>query len=377
MKVLSLFSGIGAFEVALDNIGIDYELVAYCDIDKFASRAYSAIHDVPETMNLKDVKSIDVDNLPSNIDLLTYGFPCQDISNAGKQQGFYNEDGSITRSGLFFEALRIIEGVKPKIAIAENVKNLVSKKFKAQFFIVLNSLEEAGYNNYYAVLNAKNYGIPQNRERVFIVSIRKDVDTGNFDFPIPVDLKLKLKDILEDTVDDKFYLTETCLKGFIEHNKRHEAKGTGFKWKPRDLEGSASCLRANSALAPTDNTIIVREATKKGYAIVNEGDSVNLEHPNSTTRRGRVGKQVAQTLTTSCNQGTVINHRVRKLTPRECFRLMGFSDAHFDKAESVCSNSQLYKQAGNSIVVNVIEAILRNIFDESGNLCLKGVNNAK
>ena len=181
MKVLSFFSGIGAFEKALDRLEIPYELVAYCEIDKYASKSYSEIHGVPESMNLGDITKVDEKSLPKDIDLITYGFPCQDISLAGKQKGLFNEDGSQTRSGLFFDALRIIEETKPKVAIAENVKNLVSKKFKEQFRIVLDSLEAAGYNNYWQVLNAKDYGIPQNRERVFIVSIRKDIDKGAFE----------------------------------------------------------------------------------------------------------------------------------------------------------------------------------------------------
>ena len=303
MKVLSLFSGIGAFEKALDNIGVEYELVNYCEIDKYASKSYSAIHNVPESINLGDITKVDTATLPNDIDLVTYGFPCQDISLAGKQKGLFNNDGTQTRSGLFFEALRIIEATKPKIAIAENVKNLTGKKFKKQFELVLKSLEEAEYNNYWKVLNAKDYGIPQNRERVFIISIRKDIDMG-YEFPEPFPLQLRLKDMLDTEVDEKFYLSEKCINGFVRHRERHEAKGTGFKWEVRDPDGVASCLRANSSLAPTDNTIdtekiIVREATKKGYTEAVKGDSVNIGQPNSKTRRGRVGKQVSQTLTTS------------------------------------------------------------------------------
>ena len=173
MKILSLFSGIGAFEKALDYLNINYELVNYCEIDKYASKAYSLIHNVSEDMNLGDITKVDTSKLPKDIDLITYGFPCQDISLAGKQQGMFNNDGSKTRSGLFFEALRIIEDTKPKIAIAENVKNLVSKKFNAQFQAVLQSLEEAGYNNYWKVLNAKDFGIPQNRESVYCIDKKR------------------------------------------------------------------------------------------------------------------------------------------------------------------------------------------------------------
>ena len=144
MKYVSMFSGIGAFEKALDKLQVPYELVGYCEIDKYASKSYSAIHGVPESLNLGDITKINEKELPKDLDLITYGFPCQDISNAGKQKGLYNEDGSLTRSGLFFEALRIIEETQPRVAIAENVKNLTGKRFAEQFKTILESLEEAG-----------------------------------------------------------------------------------------------------------------------------------------------------------------------------------------------------------------------------------------
>ncbi|MBQ5658018.1 MAG: DNA (cytosine-5-)-methyltransferase [Peptococcaceae bacterium] len=206
MKLLSLFSGIGAFEKALDRCKIEYELVNYCEIDKYASKAYALIHGVEETMNLGDITKVDT-SVFDGVDLVTYGFPCQDISNAGKQKGFEDENGERTRSGLFFEALRIIEDTQPKFAICENVKALVGKKFEKEFATVLDSLDAAGYNNYWQVLNAKDYGIPQNRERVFVISIRKDIDHG-FIFPEPFPLELRLKDVLEDEVDEKYYLSD-------------------------------------------------------------------------------------------------------------------------------------------------------------------------
>ena len=206
LKVLSLFSGIGAFEKALENLGIKFELVGFSEIDKYASASYCAIHEVSADKNLGDITKIDESTLPKDIDLITYGFPCQDISLAGKQKGLFNEDGTQTRSGLFFEALRIIEGTKPKFAIAENVKNLTGTRFKEQFKTVLQSLENAGYVNYWQVLNAKDFGIPQNRERVFIISIRKDIDIG-YEFPEKQELKLRLKDLLEEKVDEKYYIT--------------------------------------------------------------------------------------------------------------------------------------------------------------------------
>lgn len=208
IKYLSLFSGIGAFEKALQNLDIPYDLVGYCEIDKYAAKAYSLIHKVPESMNLGDITKIDETKLPNDIDLITYGFPCQDISLAGNQKGLIDEEGNKTRSGLFFDALRIIQHTQPQICIAENVKNLTSKKFSQQFEIVLNSLEEAGYNNYWKVLNSRDYEIPQHRERVFIVSIRKDIDHGLFEFPEPVELKKCLLDMLEPTVDESFIVPQ-------------------------------------------------------------------------------------------------------------------------------------------------------------------------
>ena len=325
MKLLSLFSGIGAFETALDYLNVKYELVNYCEIDKYASKSYSLIHNVSEDKNLWDITTVDTSKLPNDIDLVTYGFPCQDISLAGKQKGF-EHNGERTRSGLFFEALRIIEDTKPKIAIAENVKNLVSKKFKNEFEIVLTSLEEAGYNNYWQVLNAKDYGVPQNRERVFIVSIRKDIDTGKFKFPEPYPLKIRLKDMLEDKVDEKYYLSDKMLNCFLSDGTgkypRRERFLQNINRENQDIANSVTTLAGSRA---TDNFvvehIVIPEATKKGYAEAEEGDSINLEYPTSTTRRGRVGKQVAQTLTCQNNQGVVVND-TRNMKEKLCDALI-------------------------------------------------------
>ena len=329
MKVLSLFSGIGAFEKALDRLNIDYELVAFSEIDKYATKSYCAIHGVDESMNLGDITKVDENSLPKDIDLITYGFPCQDISLAGKQKGMFNDDGTQTRSGLFFEALRIIEATKPKIAIAENVKNLTGKKFKEQFELVLKSLEEAGYSNYWKVLNAKDYGILQNRERVFIISIRKDIDKG-FEFPEPFPLKLRLKDMLDDEVDEKFYLSNKGVNGL---------------------------LNAFTAVAREVSEIELIDDTNLGF---NPTPKIYTDYA-PTLRAGRYGLKVKE-----CDE--MNNLKIRKLTPKECYRLMGFDDEDFYKAEAVNSNSQLYKQAGNSIVVDVIEKIYEKLFERYGDV---------
>lgn len=215
IKLLSLFSGIGAFEAALRRGGYQFETVNYCEIDPYASKAYSQIHGISEDYNLKDVRQVNT-LLMDNVNLVTWGWPCQDISVAGKQRGFTDSDGNRTRSGLFFEGLRILETLQPEYAIAENVKALTSKKFEKEFNTVLSSLAEVGYNNYWKVLNAKDFGIPQNRERVFIISIRKDIDTGTFKFPEKQPLELRVKDMLEPEVDEKFYINSDRAKKLIE-----------------------------------------------------------------------------------------------------------------------------------------------------------------
>lgn len=256
MKVLSLFSGIGAFEKALDNLGVPYELVAYCEIDKYASRSYSAIHGVPESMNLGDITKVDENQLPKDIDLITYGFPCQDISIAGKQKGLIDKDGKQTRSGLFFEALRIIEGTRPRVAIAENVKNLTGKRFAEQFKTVLDSLAQAGYNNYWKVLNLKDFGIPQNRERVFIISIRKDIDNGTFRFPNGFPLKLRLKDVLEDEVDERYFVSDKG-QAFITNPMRIAKKYTS-------VDGDvALCLTAKGQMNWTGTFVSEEQKVKQ------------------------------------------------------------------------------------------------------------------
>lgn len=219
IKLLSLFSGIGAFEKALTRQNIPFEIVNYCEIDQFASKSYSVLHGVSEDLNLKDVTKVDTSLLKDKgINLITYGFPCQDISTAGKQKGLFDENGKPTRSGLFFEALRIINDLKPNICIAENVKALCSKKFKDQFDLIINSLNDIGYNCYYDVLNAKDYNLPQARERIFIVSIRKDIDNGLFKFPDKQELKIKLHDLLSDEVDQKYYCRDDISQRYIDNS---------------------------------------------------------------------------------------------------------------------------------------------------------------
>jgi DNA (cytosine-5)-methyltransferase 1 len=326
MNLLSLFSGIGAFEKALDNIGVEYDLVNYCEIDKFASKSYSLIHGVNEDKNLKDVTKIDTSRL-NDIDLITYGFPCQDISLAGLGKGFEDEEGNRTRSGLFFEALRIIEDTKPNVAIAENVKALVSKKFNKEFNTVLESLENAGYNSYYQILDAKDHGIPQHRERVFIVSIRKDIDTYEFRFPPQFEQVATLFDFLEDDVDEKYYLSDKMMNYITSNNSKYITSDT--KSIINKTIASTITTREGNTRCDTSNYIcsdLPADANIKFLKVKND------------------------------------TMRIRKLTPKECFRLMGFDDKDIDVlVENKISNTQLYKMAGNSIVVNVLEDLFNEL----------------
>ena len=415
IKILSLFSGIGAFERACCRIGLDWELVNYCEIDRWASLSYSMVNQCSESLNLRDVRAVTAETVRDRqVDLITYGFPCQDISIAGKQQGFVNDSGESTRSGLFFEALRIIKELRPRYAIAENVKALTSAKFKTEFATVLSSLEEAGYNNYWRVLNAKDYGIPQNRERVFIVSIRKDADEGDFQFPDKEPLMFRLRDMLEpaESVDEKYYLSterEGVRRLIAELEARYSLPAVrigetpalcqiGNIAKDPSREHIQDRIYDPSGLAPTLNTVgggnlepkitidgLTRNTQKQKARVFNpSGLAASLiatdykEPPQISVigqlkggEKGRVVDRdgIGYTLTATeykdplkiAEPGNTRTVRIRKLTPRECWRLMGFMDEEFDRVHGI-SNSQLYKQAGNSIVVNVLSALLSQLF---------------
>ena len=255
LRVFTAFSGYDSQCMALDRIGIPYTLVGWSEIDKNAIMAHNAVYPQYADRNYGDIQQIDWKQVP-DFDLFTFSSPCQDFSSAGLQRG--GQEGSGTRSSLLWECRKAIIEKKPKYLLLENVKALVSKKFIGLFNKWLNELEGYGYTNYWQVLNAKDYGVPQNRERVFCVSILDDDSIYNF--PLPFPLEKRLKDVLEPEVDDKYVLSDTAIEGFLKHNLNHLAKGTGFLFKPKevDLPGGgkvANCLRVNSALCPTDNTI--------------------------------------------------------------------------------------------------------------------------
>lgn len=370
LRVMELFGGIGACSKALENLGIDYEIADYVEIDKYAVASFNAMHGT--NFEPQDITKWDKD-IP--VDLIMHGSPCQDFSVAGRGAG--GDEGSGTRSSLMYETIRIVEKLKPKYVVWENVKNLLSKKHRHNFDAYLIAMEKLGYINYYQVLNAKDYGIPQNRERVFTVSIREDVAKESylrsatsmaiFEFPEPIPLEKKLKDMLEKEVDEKYFISENMMNYFMGVNQ----KPSKFPRKERFLaninrkdQDRANSITTAPGQRPTDNFIKVRTANKQGFDLATDGDSVDLQYPNSATRRGRVGHGVSKTIMTGDGMGVVDAYRIRKLTPKECWRLMGFDDEDFKKAAQVNSNAQLYKQAGNSIVVAVLQSILANLFEE-------------
>lgn len=232
IKVNELFAGIGAFRKALQRLNIPHEIVGISEIDKYAIKSYEAIYGA--TRNYGDISKV---HKLDYADLWTYGFPCQDISVAGHQAGIIKGE---TRSGLLYEVQRLLSVSKdndelPKYLILENVKNLVGKKFIDQFNSWLDWLDDLGYNSYWKVINAKDCGIPQNRERVFVVSIRKDIDTG-FSFCDPVPLQCSMFDFLEEDVEEKYYLSDAAIDGYNARTERNVVNGIGFKFEPRERE---------------------------------------------------------------------------------------------------------------------------------------------
>lgn len=373
MKFLDLFAGIGGFRLGMEQAG--HECVGYVEWDKFARLSYQEIHNTKGEWTAHDITTVRASDIP-RANIWCFGFPCQDISVAGKQKGFAGN-----RSSLFFTVTRLIRDLKeenrPEFLLIENVKNLLSINGGWDFAKLQIELDEIGYDCEWDVLNSKEV-VPQNRERVFIVGHLRGKRTRKV-FPIERENRSTSE-------------TNEIIRLF---NGRQEGTYGSQDILPPD--GISTTLNTMSG-GGRELKIAIREATKKGYSEAQVGDSVNISQPNSKTRRGRVGKQRANTLETGLNQGVVVpvitpdrmnkrqngrrfkengdpaftlntqdRHgiydglRIRKLTPRECWRLQGFPDWAFDKAQEVNSNSQLYKQAGNSVTVPVIYEIAKRL----------------
>lgn len=375
MKFLDLFAGIGGFRIGMESAG--HECIGFCEIDKFARASYKAIHDTKGEIELHDITTVSDDTIRGigRVDVICGGFPCQTFSIAGKRQGF--ED---TRGTLFFEIARFASILRPRLLFLENVKGLLNHDGGNTFETIIAALDELGYDVEWQVLNSKNFGVPQNRERVFIIGHLRGECTRRV-FPLSGDgaaitceqpkinkvgnIRKKGKSQSGDVVSIDSLAPTLCSTT----TQKDPLKIAIPVLTPERLEKRQNGRRFKTNGEPmftlTDQDrhgILVKEATSQGYAEAEIGDSVNLSHPNSKTRRGRVGKRQANTLLTGESQGVVTpGFRIRKLTPRECWRLQGFPDWAFDKAQAVNSNSQLYKQAGNSVTVNVISAIAQGL----------------
>lgn len=407
LKVIELFAGIGAQREALKRAGIEHEVVAISEIDKYVLEVYKTLYG--ETPNLGDISKID--KLPK-ADMWTYSFPCTDISLSGRMQGL--ERGSGTHSSLLWEVERLLEvsndnNELPKYLLLENVKNLVSKKFKPYFDEWCKYLESLGYKNFYKVMNSKKYGVPQNRERVFMISILDE--NAVFTFPEEKELTTKLGDLLEPVVADKYFLSEkliTCFSSMKNRNGlvrglrfRPRGKSDEYAWTITTCPGSRATdtfiiepipaavrgridedgkygqkleikkdgITNTLTTVQKDNVVIVPEATKQGYALAHIGDGIYTNRTDS--KRGVVQKDSFPTLKTSPSDIAVVVDdsidliSIRRLTPRECWRLMGWTDDDIDVAFTAkVSETQLYKMAGNSIVVNCLTEIFKKLIIE-------------
>lgn len=374
MKFIDFFSGIGGFHTGLEKAGM--KCIGWCEFDKFAQASYRAMYDTDNLWFGDDVTKVKGKDLPK-ADLWTFGFPCQDISIAGNQKGIKKG----TRSGLFYEIMRLLDECKenkPKWLMCENVKNLLSIDGGGGFLNVVGEMAERGYSIEWGVYNSKNYGVPQNRERVYIVGYFGKERSGKL-LPNPRENTTTLKQIVGGSQGMRVYDPKgtSCTLSA-------QGGGMGAKTGLYTVTESGVYSLGNVTAYKNDYTVhangiartlmacsykhvpqvAIKNATKQGYSMEEVGDGIDLAYPESETRRGRVQPQQSNTLTTSDNLGVLVNGEpimIRKLTPKECWRLQGFSDAQYEKAAAVNSNSQLYKQAGNAVTVNVVEEIGRHI----------------
>lgn len=415
MRFIDLFAGIGGFRRGMELAG--HECVGFCEWDKFATASYTSMHlmtdeqrDYLETLPLKqrqkeilkeeyrngewyadDIRSVRAADIPG-ADCWCFGFPCQDISIAGNCLGFGGH-----RSSLFFAVTGLVrdlpEESRPTYLFIENVKNLLSINRGGDFLKLLAELDEIGYDAEWQVLNSKDFGVPQNRERVFIIGYLRgrserevfpvggnDEETGMEEIGYSGSGGQKGRIYGVDGISPALTATDykqakqigvrqigNCMQSARRDNPNQGRVYSidGLAPTLTKMEGGGQephiLTEMSTLTSQACPTVMVKEATKTGYAIAEPGDSINLTAPGSKTRRGRVGNGVANTLDTSCNQGTLDGMRIRRLTPKECFRLQGWTDDYYHKAQFVNSDSQLYKQAGNGVTVNVIEAIGRRL----------------
>ena len=363
IRYIDLFSGIGGFREGLTRAG-GFTCVGHCEIDKKANQSYEALFDTKGEWFCEDIRKADPSDLP-DFDLLCGGFPCQSFSIAGHRGGFSDPRGT-----LFFEIARLTAAKRPAYLLLENVPGLLNHDGGRTFAAILHTLDGLGYGLEWQVLNSKDFGVPQSRKRVYLVGYLDEKCRGKI-LPFTETAGTPLKQIRPGAQGERIYSTEgiSCTLA---------AQAGGF--------GGRTGLYCTG--------VPIKENTKKGYKMAYPGDSVDLAYPTLNTRRGRVGRKIAHTITTGSSQGTLCcvdlneepaltdyarcltakqnggirNHkreasgvwdgcRIRRLTPRECLRLQGWTDDRIDLVLPLQSDAQLYKQAGNGVTVNVVEAI--------------------
>ena len=364
---IDMFAGMGGFREGLTRAG-DFVCMGHCEIDKYADRSYRALFDTEGEWFIDDARKADPETMP-DFELLCGGFPCQAFSLAGNRRGFGDPRGT-----LFFELARLAEARKPRYLLFENVPGLLSHDGGRTFAAILHTLDRLGYGVEWQVLNSKDFGVPQSRRRVYLVGYLDDRCRGKI-LPFTDTTGNALAQIRRGAQGERIYSPEgvSCTLA---------AQAGGF--------GGRTGLYAVG--------LPIKEATRKGYKMAYEGDSIDISYYSTNTRRGRVGHKIAHTLTTGSTQGTLCfidmnrdpktteiarcltakqnggirkhkreasgvlyNGRIRRLTPRECLRLQGWTDDRIDKVLAIQSDNQIYKQAGNSVTVNVVEAIGRRL----------------
>lgn len=367
IRLIELFAGYGSQAMALKRIGAKFEHYRVVEFDKYAIASYNAVHGTDfHTMDITKVHEEDLNICDTNTFtyLLTYSFPCTDLSVAGKQMGM--SKGSGTRSGLLWEVERILTEIRdsngelPQILFMENVPQVHGKKNINDFEKWLGFLESLGYTNYWQDLNAKNYGVAQNRNRCFVFSF---LGNYSYDFPQPIPLTKRIRDYLEGVVDDKFYVSDKALKGFAKHAKKQKEKGNSFHAVVKDVDDTSSTIKARYYKDGSDCLIKVAgriNSSQDGKVVYTDGIALTL-----TSGHYNVPKIAEPTIRKSY-ESVKLQHSIRKLTPREDGRLMGVSDEDIEKMASVNSNTQLYKQFGNSIVVDVMCAMFKNLNIKQG-----------
>lgn len=366
IKLATMFSGIGAIEFALKRLNLNYKIIFASDNDKFVKQSYFANYKIDEASWYDDVQKIDGKKYQNKIDLLVGGSPCQSFSMVGKRRGFND-----TRGTLFYEFARVIKESKPKVFIYENVKGLLSHDKGETFETIKATFDELGYSYFYKVLNSKDYGIPQHRERIFVIGFKNKNE--KFDFPKAIKLKNSMQDFLEDYTDSKYYLKEKGIK-FVTSSKNRQKRYT-------QINGEiALCQKANQQFNWHGDFIFenqqscdfnefifnVEEVEEKYYLsdkIKNYVLSTGTKNFKTCTKTDlEIARPLLQSMHKMHRAGVdnYVTHnkgRIRKLTPKECLRLMGFTDDF----KQVVSDTQLYRQAGNSIVVDVLIALLKQM----------------